>query len=81
MADENDAHARDIKTKEVTGTSSNFSFKKSLRIILFREQRERLEENEYEKNACADTHAQKRSLASQELRKESSSPAKSERMV
>jgi len=56
MADEIDAHARDIKTKVVTRTSSNFSFKKSLRIILFREQRERLEENEYEKNALIHTH-------------------------
>jgi hypothetical protein len=52
MADEIDAYARDIKTKEFTRTSS----KKSLRIILFREQREQLEENEYEKNALIHTH-------------------------
>ena len=52
MADEIDAYARDIKTKEVTRTSSN----KSLCITLFREQRERLEENKYEKNAQIHAH-------------------------
>ena len=77
MADEIDAYARDIKTKEVTRTSSNF-FKKSLSITLFPEKkRERLKENKFEKNACADTHAKKRSLAFQDVRKDSSSPAKS----
>jgi len=55
MADEIDAYARDIKTKEVTGTSSN----KSLCIFLFREQRERLEENEFEKNALIHSHSKR----------------------
>lgn len=56
-----------------------FSKNLSASLSFESEQRERLKENKFEKNACADTRAQKRSLASQDVRKESSSPAKSRR--